>query len=61
VENNAQLVVRLPKSLLDRLDVYAQTLQKQQPGSTWKRADVARMLLTRALDDVEPAKPKRRK
>ena len=49
-----QLVVRLPKALLERVDAYAERLRDEQPGPAWKRSDVVRLLLARALDSVEP-------
>lgn len=49
-----QLVVRLPKALLDRVDAYAERLRDEQPGPAWKRSDVVRMLLARGLEAVEP-------
>lgn len=49
-----QLVVRLPKALLERVDTYAERLRDEQPGPSWKRSDVVRLLLARALDSVEP-------
>jgi hypothetical protein len=51
-----QMVVRLPASLLKRLDAYAERLREEMPGPSWKRSDVVRMLLARALDQAEPAK-----
>jgi hypothetical protein len=53
---DGQLVVRLPKALLDRLEAYAERLRREMPGPAWKRSDVVRMLLARALDEVEPTK-----
>jgi hypothetical protein len=55
-----QIVVRLPGSLLERVDEYAERLRREMPGPSWKRSDVVRMLLARALDDVAPAKKTRR-
>jgi hypothetical protein len=52
--SDEQLVVRMPKALLDRVDAYAERLREEQPGPAWKRSDVVRMLLARALDAVEP-------
>ena len=49
-----QLVVRLPNALLERVDAYAERLRDEQPGPAWKRSDVVRLLLARALDSVEP-------
>jgi hypothetical protein len=52
--SDEQLVVRLPKALLERVDAYAERLREQQPGPSWKRSDVVRLLLARALDAAEP-------
>lgn len=55
-----QLVVRLPGALLNRLDPYAERLRDDMPGPSWKRSDVVRLLLTRALEAAElPRKTKR--
>jgi hypothetical protein len=48
-----QLVVRIPRALLDRVDAYAERLREEQPGPAWKRSDVVRLLLARALDAAE--------
>lgn len=53
-----QIVVRLPAGLLERVDAYAERLREEQPGPLWRRSEVVRMLLIRALDAVEPAKGK---
>jgi hypothetical protein len=55
-----QIVVRLPKSLLDKLDAHAERLRREMPGPSWKRSDVVRMLLARALEEAVPAKKGRR-
>lgn len=41
---------RVPKSLLARLDAYAQTLQQLRPGSRVSRSDALRALLEEGLD-----------
>jgi hypothetical protein len=51
-----QIVVRLPSALLERLDAYAERMRRETPGPSWKRSDVVRMLLARALDEAEPAR-----
>jgi hypothetical protein len=58
--NDAQMVVRLPQDLVDRVDAHAERLRSEQPGPKWTRADVVRLLLTRALDAAEPPKKARR-
>lgn len=54
-----QLVVRLSKSLMDRVDRYAEQIREEQPGPAWKRSDVVRLLLARALDEVEQTTPRK--
>jgi len=54
-----QLVVRLPASLLERVDAYAERLKAEQPGPAWRRSDVVRLLMARALDAAE--KPSKKK
>jgi len=44
---------RLPASLVKRLDRHAARLRREQPGVEVTRADVVRLLLTRALDAAE--------
>ncbi len=57
-EPTVQCAFRLPASLVERLDAYAETMGADQPGLTFTRADAVRTLLTRALDSV-PRKPRR--
>jgi hypothetical protein len=52
--NDEQMVVRLPAALLERVDAYAGRLRREMPGPSWKRSDVVRLLLARALDAIEP-------
>ena len=54
-----QIVVRLPKTLLDRVDAYADRLREEQAGPAWRRSDVVRLLLAKGLDGVE-AKPRKK-
>jgi hypothetical protein len=51
-----QMVVRLPSALLGRLDAYAERMRREMPGPAWKRSDIVRMLLAKALDAAEPSK-----
>lgn len=53
-----QIVVRVPSELVERIDAYAERLRDEQPGPAWRRSDVVRLLIARALDGAEP---KRRK
>jgi len=56
-----QVAFRLPKSLIKRLGAYAERMTKDQPGMTFTRTDVVRILLTRALDgEPEAPKPKQK-
>lgn len=55
-----QIVVRLPGSLLKRMDAYAERLRSEMPGPAWKRSDVVRLLLAKALDAVAPKKTSKR-
>lgn len=57
--NDAQLVVRLPGDILDRLDDYAEAMRADFPGARFARAEAVRVLLTRALDDAQRARGKR--
>src|SRR5262245_10281892 len=54
-----QTAFRLPTELLERLDAYVARLRAEQPGVTFSRADVVRLLLTRGLDEIEKAAPLR--
>lgn len=54
-----QTAFRLPTELIERLDRYADQLNREQPGTSHSRADVVRILLTRGLDAVD--KPRRSK
>ena len=51
---------RLPGALLARVDAYAERLRREMPGPSWKRADVVRLLLAKALDATEPMKKGKR-
>jgi len=44
---------RLPAAMLKRLDRYAVELARTRPGETFSRADAVRILLARALAEVE--------
>lgn len=52
-EATTQTAFRLSNSLLARLDRYAERMRSEQKGLSVTRADVVRLLLTRALDDLE--------
>lgn len=52
--------IRLPAEMLDRIDDFAQRLQREQSGLEVNRAVAIRLLITRGLEAVEPKKkPKR--
>jgi hypothetical protein len=58
-EPTKQVAFRLPESLVKRIDGFAATLSRAQPGIEFTRADAVRLLLTRALDaDAESGAPK---
>ena len=48
-----QVAFRLPVELVGRLDAFAERIQNESPGLRVTRADAARLLLTRALDEAE--------
>ncbi len=56
-EPTIQCAFRLPESLVARVDAYADRLNEDRPGMGASRADAVRVLLTRALDAVAPARP----
>ena len=45
-----QVAFRFPVKLVERLDAFAEKLQRASPGLRVTRADAARLLLTRALE-----------
>lgn len=51
-----QTAFRLEDELVERLDLYAERLNREQPGLGVTRATVVRMLLIKALDEVEGRK-----
>ncbi len=57
--SDAQLVARVPTSLLDRVDAYATKLRKAT-GENVTRGDAVRLLLASALDreGIKPRKAK---
>lgn len=60
--NEKQVSFRLPADLVDRIEAHARRLQANAPGMTVTRADVVRMLLTRAIVEAEAeqgTKPRR--
>ncbi len=54
-----QVAFRLPKALVARLDDYAARLAEEQPGMSFTRTDVVRVLLTKALDEKDARTTKR--
>jgi hypothetical protein len=52
--NDSQLVVRLPASLVARVDDFAEQMRSELPGTRFARAEAVRVLLTRALDQARP-------
>jgi hypothetical protein len=53
MENDEQIVVRLPSAIVERIDAYAERMKKEQPGFRITRSDVVRSLIVRALDEAE--------
>ncbi len=51
--NDSQLVVRLPGTLVDRVDDFAEHMRSELPGVRFARAEAVRVLLTRALDQLK--------
>jgi hypothetical protein len=51
--NDSQLVVRLPSSLVGRIDSFAERMRTELPGVRFARAEAVRVLLTRALDGMK--------
>ncbi len=49
-EDTIQVGVRLPVSLVARIDAYAQELSEERPGIHVSRTDAIRVLLLRALE-----------
>ena len=52
--------MRLPDSLIERLERFAEQMRAEQPGVAVSRTDVVRLLLTRAVEDVDGSAKKRR-
>jgi hypothetical protein len=44
---------RLDEALVERLDAYASRMSEKQPGMTFTRADVVRILLAKSLGKTE--------
>lgn len=59
--NDTQIVFRLPQSLLDRLDAYADKQRDSLPGSKFSRADALRVLISKGLEAAEAGAPKRKR
>jgi hypothetical protein len=51
--NDSQLVVRLPGSLVERVDDFAERMRVELPGVRFARAEAVRVLLTRALNQLK--------
>jgi hypothetical protein len=51
--NDSQLVVRLPGSLVERVDDFAERMRLELPGVRFARAEAVRVLLTRALNQLK--------
>lgn len=51
--NDSQVAIRLPATIVERVEAHAAKLARQHPGLVVRRADAFRMLLHAALDDAE--------
>lgn len=49
---NVQTAIRLPTSLIDGVDEYAERLRRRTPGIKITRSDAVRMLLLRGLEEA---------
>lgn len=56
--NDEQIVIRLPRSLVDWVDAHAERMQASIPGAKFSRADAVRSLLLAALEKSGTKKPK---
>jgi hypothetical protein len=56
--NDSQLVVRLPGTLVGRIDQYAARMRRELPGVRFARAEAVRVLLTRALEQLATPREK---
>jgi hypothetical protein len=56
--NDSQLVVRLPGTLVGRIDQYAARMRRELPGVRFARAEAVRVLLTRALEQLPTPREK---
>jgi len=60
-EKTQQVAIRLPVSLLKRVDRYRKQLEAEATWATRTRADAVRALLARGLDAVEAEKSSSKK
>jgi hypothetical protein len=54
-----QVAFRLDEDLVKRLDRYAKQMEREMPGFKVSRADAVRLLLIRALDNVDAERGKK--
>ena len=57
MEHDAQFALRLPASVVARLDALGDRLRAEHPGAKFSRADVTRILILEGLDRAEAAAP----
>jgi hypothetical protein len=57
-EGKVQVAFRLPASLVNKIDLYAEQMRKQNPGLNPNRSDVVRVLLAQALAEFPAARRK---
>lgn len=60
MENDAQLVIRLPSELMAKVDEHAAELSKAAGGVPVSRGAAVRALLWQVLGEGEPPKPRRK-
>lgn len=48
-----QTAIRFPAELVERIDTYAEELRREHPGVKFSRSDIIRLLINRALDQVD--------
>ena len=60
LERTTRVALRLPSSLVAKLDEHAERMRRAQPGVEVSRTDVVRFLLTCAIAQLEPPRSRSR-
>jgi len=60
LERTTRVALRLPSSLVAKLDEHAERMRRAQPGVEVSRTDVVRFLLTCAITQLEPTRSRSR-